>query len=232
MKNPFEAFQQAGVRKREIPLDKILKSKEETLSKILAGYEDLLKNEAKDLVWLMQYSTVIKAYGIAEKGIEELDYTAEDIEEFCYALDHSDQIPYLITGPAGVYISVLCNHAKEEEICLHLRDLTVKINLLGYRLPANKKLIVEGNVGDFTGIGLDGGELIIEGSAKNYTGAGMKRGKIVIRHNLGFNTGHGMTGGELIVGGRIKGLGKIVGGKIYERDQLIFPTEGIKPFFV
>ena len=184
MKNPFEAFQQAGVRKREIPLDKILKSKEETLSKILAGYEDLLKNEAKDLVWLMQYSTVIKAYSIAEKGIEELDYTAEDIEEFCYALDHSDQIPYLITGPAGVYISVLCNHAKEEEICLHLRDLTVKINLLGYRLPANKKLIVEGNVGDFTGIGLDGGELIVEGSAKNYTGAGMKRGKIVIRHNL------------------------------------------------
>jgi hypothetical protein len=232
MKNPFEAFQQAGIRKREIPLDKILKSKEETLSKILAGYEDLLKNEAKDLVWLMQYSTVIKAYCIAEKGIEELDYTAEDIEEFCYALDHSDQIPYLITGPAGVYISVLCNHAKEEEICLHLRDLTVKVNLLGYRLPANKKLIVEGNVGDFTGIGLDGGELIIEGSAKNYTGAGMKRGKIVIRHNLGFNTGHGMTGGELIVGGRIKGLGKIVGGKVYERDQLIFPTEGIKPFFV
>jgi len=232
MKNPFEAFHHAGVRKREIPLDTILKSKEETLSKILTGYEDLLKNEAKDLVWLMQYSTVIKAYSIAEKWMEGLEYTAEDIEEFCYALDHSDQIPYLITGPAGIYISALSNHAKEKEIFLHLRDLNVKINLLGYRLPANKKLIVEGNVGDFTGIGLDGGELIIEGSGKNYTGAGMKRGKIAVRHNLGFNTGHGMTGGELIAGGRIKGLGKIVGGKVYERDQLIFPNEGIKPFYV
>lgn len=232
MKNPFEAFQHAAVRKREIPLDHILKAKEETLAKILAGYEELLKNEAKDLVWLMQYSTVIKAYSIAEKGIEDIDYTAEDIEEFCYALDHSDQIPYLITGPAGVYISVLCNHAKEEEIRLHLRDLTVKINLLGYRLPANKRLIVEGNVGDFTGIGLDGGELIVEGSGKNYTGAGMKRGRIIIRHNLGFNTGHGMTGGELIVGGRIKGLGKIVGGKVYERDQLVYPAEGARPFYI
>jgi hypothetical protein len=232
MKNPFEAFHHAGVRKREIPLDNILKSKEETLSKILAAYEDLLKNEAKDLVWLMQYSTVIKAYSIAEKGMEGIEYAAEDIEEFCYALDHSDQIPYLITGPAGVYISALCNHAQEEEIRLHLRDLNVKINLLGYRLPATKKLIVDGNLGDFTGIGLDGGELILEGSGKNYTGAGMKRGKIVVRHNLGFNTGHGMTGGELVVGGRIKGLGKIVGGKVYERDQLIFPNEGIKSFYV
>jgi hypothetical protein len=232
MKNPFKAFQQAGVRTREIPLDTILKSKEETLATILKGYEDLLKNEAKDLVWLMQYSTVIKAYTLAEKGIEGIEYRAEDIEEFCYALDHSDQIPYLITGPAGVYISALCNHAAEDEIVLHLRDLTVKINLLGYRLPPHKKMIVEGNVGDFTGIGLDGGELIIEGSGKNYTAAGMKRGRIIVRHNLGFNTGHGMTGGELIVGGRIKGLGKIVGGNIYERDQLIFPQEETKPVYV
>ena len=231
MKNPFEAFQETGGRKREIPLDNILKSKEETLSKILKGYENLLKNEARDLVWLMQYSTVIKAYSIAETAMEGIEYTVEDIEEFCYALDRSDQIPYLITGPAGVYISALCNHANEEEITLHLRDLNVKINLVGYRLPPDKKLIVEGNVGDFTGIGLDGGELTIEGSSKNYTGAGMKRGKLVVRHNLGFNTGHGMTGGEIIVGGRIKGLGKIVGGKIFERDHLVFPNEGVKPFY-
>jgi hypothetical protein len=232
MKNPFDAFGQRSERTREIPLDTILKSKKEILVTILKGYEDLLKNEAKDLVWLMQYSTVIKAYTLAEKGIEGIAYTVEDIEEFCFALDHSDQIPYLITGPAGVYVSALCNHAAEEEISLHLRDLTVKINLLGYRLPPHKKLIVEGNVGDFTGIGLDGGELIIEGSAKNYTGAGMKRGKIIVRHNLGFNTGHGMTGGDLIVGGRIKGLGKIVGGTIYEREQRVFPPEETRPVYL
>jgi hypothetical protein len=232
MKNPFDAFEQGGVRTREIPLDTILKTKKEILATILKGYEDLLKNEAKDLVWLMQYSTVIKAYTLAEKGIEGIAYTVEDIEEFCFALDHSDQIPYLITGPAGVYISALCNHAAEEEISLHLRDLTVKINLLGYRLPPHKKLTIEGNVGDFTGIGLDGGELIIEGSGKNYTSAGMKRGKIVVRHNLGFNTGHGMTGGDLIVGGRIKGLGKVVGGNIYEREQRIFPPEETKPVYL
>lgn len=233
MINPFEEFKERGTREgsRELPLDRILKTKEETLAQILKGYESLLKNEAKDLVWLMQYSTVIKAYSIAEEAIKDLEYTAEDIEEFCYALDRTDQIPYLITGPAGVYISALCNYAKESEIVLRLNDLGIKINLLGYRLPEGKRLVVEGNVGDFTGIGLDGGELVIEGSAKNYTGAGMKKGRIVVRHNVGFNTGHGMTGGEIVVGGRIKGLGKIVGGKVYEKGQLIFPSDDYRPFY-
>lgn len=233
MKNPFEEFKRHPSRERskEIPLDRILKQKEETLQRILRGYENLLKNEAKDLVWLMQYSTVIKAYNIAEDAIRDIEYTAEDIEEFCYALDRTDQIPYLITGPAGVYISALCNYAKESEIVLRLQDLGIKINLLGYRLPEGKRLIVEGNLGDFTGISLEGGELIVEGSTKNYTGAGMKRGRIIVRNNVGFNTGHGMTGGEILVGGRIKGLGKIVGGKIYEKDQLIFPSEDYRPFY-
>lgn len=233
MINPFEEFKGRGAREgsKELPLDKILRTKEETLSQILKGYESLLRNEAKDLVWLMQYSTVIKAYSIAEEAIKDLEYTAEDIEEFCYALDRTDQIPYLITGPAGVYISALCNYAKEPEIVLRLQDLGIKINLLGYRLPEGKRLIVEGNLGDFTGIGLDGGELVIEGSAKNYTGAGMKRGRIVVRQNVGFNTGHGMTGGEIVVGGRIKGLGKIVGGKVYEKGQLIFPSDDYRPFY-
>jgi len=231
MKNPFEAFQGARNQRHEIPLDQILKNKEQTLSTILAGYEELLKNEAKDLVWLMQYSTVIKAYSMAEKRIEDIRYTAEDIEEFCYALDRTDQIPYLITGPAGVYISALCNHAEEEGITLHLRDINVKLNLVGYRLPPEKSLVIEGSMGDFTGIGLDGGTLTVEGSCKNYTGAGMKRGQLIVRHNLGFNTGHGMTGGEIHVGGRIKGLGKIVGGKVHEGNQLVFPSAESKPYY-
>jgi hypothetical protein len=231
MKNPFHEFNKVDAHHQEIPLDSILRSKEETISRILDGYEDLLKNEAKDLVWLMQYSTVIKAYSLAEKRIEEIHYTAEDIEEFCYALDRSDQIPYLITGPAGVYLSALCNHATEDTITLHLQDVTVKINLLGYRLPTGKDLHIEGNLGDFTGIGLDGGDLHVKGSCKNYTGAGMKRGTINVANNLGFNTGHGMTGGEIHVGGRIKGLGKAVGGKIFEGEQVVFPNEAVKPYY-
>jgi hypothetical protein len=223
MKNPFDDFKEHRTREREIPLDSIIQSRDRVMSNIIKGYEKLLEEEVKELVWLVQYNTVIKAYTLAEKVVKEFDYRAEDIEEFCYELDSTDKIPYLITGPAGIYISTLCNYAKEEEIYLKLNDLKTQINLLGYRLPVGKKVIVEGNLGDFSGIGLEGGELVVEGNAKNYTGAGMKSGRIRVTKNIGLHTGEWMMGGEIFVGGRVRGMGKIVDGKVYEDNKLIYP---------
>jgi len=223
MKNPFDDFKEHRMREREIPLDSIIESRDTVMSNIIKGYEKLLEEEVKELVWLVQYNTVIKAYTLAEKVVKEFDYRAEDIEEFCYELDSTDKIPYLITGPAGIYISTLCNYVKEEEIYLKLNDLKTQINLLGYRLPVGKKVIVEGNLGDFTGIGLEGGELVVEGNAKNYTGAGMKSGRIRVTKNIGLHTGEWMMGGEVFVGGRVRGMGKIVDGKVYEDNKLIYP---------
>ncbi len=223
MQNPFDDFRNHRTREREIPLDSIIQSRDRVLSQITKGYEKLLEEEVKELVWLVQYNTVIKAYTLAEKVVKEFEYKAEDIEEFCYELDSTDKIPYLITGPAGIYISALCNYAQEEEIILKLNDLKTQINLLGYRLPVGKKVAVEGNLGDFTGIGMEGGELVVEGNAKNYTGAGMKSGIVRISKNIGLHTGEWMMGGEIFVGGRVRGLGKIVDGKVYEDGKVIYP---------
>lgn len=223
MKNPFDDFRDHRTREREIPLDSIIRSREKVMSQITKGYEKLLEEEVKELVWLVQYNTVIKAYTLAEKVVKEFEYKAEDIEEFCYELDSTDKIPYLITGPAGIYISALCNYAQEEEIILKLNDLKTQINLLGYRLPVGKKVAVEGNLGDFTGIGMEGGELVVEGNAKNYTGAGMKSGRIRVTKNIGLHTGEWMMGGEIFVRGRVRGLGKIVDGKVYEDEKVIYP---------
>ena len=223
MQNPFDDFRNHRAKEREIPLDSIIQSRDRVMSQITKGYEILLEEEVKELVWLVQYNTVIKAYTLAEKVVKEFEYKAEDIEEFCYELDSTDKIPYLITGPAGIYISALCNYAQEGEIILKLNDLKTQINLLGYRLPVGKKVAVEGNLGDFTGIGMEGGELVVEGNAKNYTGAGMKSGKVRISKNIGLHTGEWMMGGEIFVGGRVRGLGKIVDGKVYEDDKVIYP---------
>jgi hypothetical protein len=229
MKNPFDDFRDHRTREREIPLDSIIHSRDKVMSKIIKGYEKLLEEEVKELVWLVQYNTVIKAYTLAEKAVKEFDYRAEDIEEFCYELDSTDKIPYLITGPAGIYLSALCNYAQEEEILLKLSDLKTQINLIGYRLPVGKRVVVEGNMGDFTGIGMEGGELVVEGNAKNYTGAGMKSGRIRVANNIGLHTGEWMMGGEIFVGGRVRGLGKIVDGKVYEDEKLIYPRNYRQP---
>jgi len=223
VQNPFEEFKMFSVSAPDLPMDQIVQSTEAVMDRIRLGYEKLLEQEAKELVWMVQYNTIIKAYEVAEKYVKELDYAAEDIEDFCFALENSQRIPYLIPGPAGVYISALCNYTTEEEIVLKLSDLKTEINLIGFRLPKGKRLMIEGDTGDFTGIGLEGGELVIDGNAKNWTGAGMRGGKILIKKNIGLHTGEWMMGGEIYVGGRVRGLGNIVEGKVYEREKLLYP---------
>src|SRR4030042_3930081 len=130
-KNPVEEFKTFTLEKSDLPLDQIVQSTEEVMDRIRWGYEKLLEEEAKELVWMVQYNTIIKAYEVAEKYIKEIDYSAEDIEDFCFALESPQKIPYLIPGPAGIYISALCNYAKEEEIVLKLPGLKKEITLLG-----------------------------------------------------------------------------------------------------
>jgi hypothetical protein len=223
LKNPFEEFKTFHFKKIEIPLDQIVQSTEIVMDRIRQGYEKLLEEEAKELVWMVQYNTIIKAYEVAERYVKEIDYSAEDIEDFCFVLENTQKIPYLIPGPAGIYISALCNYVQEEEIVLKLSELKTEINLIGFRLPKGKRLVIEGDTGDFTGIGLEGGELVVEGNAKNWTGAGMRSGKILVRKNIGLHTGEWMMGGEIYVGGRVRGLGNIVEGKVFERDKLVYP---------
>jgi hypothetical protein len=227
--NPFEEFGAFAVSARKLPLDEIVHSTEVVMDRIRSGYERLLEEEAKELVWMVQYNTIIKAYEVAERYVKEIEYAAEDIEDFCFALENTQKIPYLIPGPAGLYISALCNYVQEEEILLKLSELKTEINLLGFRLPKGKRLMIEGDTGDFTGIGVEGGELVIEGNAKNWTGAGMRSGKILVRKNIGLHTGEWMMGGEIHVAGRVRGLGNIVEGKVYERDKLVYPGKTRSP---
>jgi hypothetical protein len=223
IQNPFQEFQSYSFSRNDIPLDRIVQSTEAVMDQIRLGYEKLLEEEAKELVWMVQYNTIIKAYEVAERYVRDIHYSAEDIEDFCFALENTQKIPYLIPGPAGLYISALCNYAKEEEILLKLSELKTEINLLGFRLTKGKRLLIEGDAGDFTGIGLEGGDLVVEGNAKNWTGAGMRSGRILVKKNIGLHTGEWMMGGEIHVGGRVRGLGNIVEGQVFEREKMVFP---------
>jgi len=210
MINPFEEFSQYPYKKREIPLDRIVKVKERVMEQIIDGYLKLVEEEVKDLVWL----------------VEHLDYDIDDIAELCLELDKGGKIPYLISGPAGIYISALCNNSKEENIRLRLNEFKRTYHFLGYRLPEGKTLVLEGDVGDFIGAGLPGGRLVVEGSTGNWAGAGMMKGELFITEHAGQNTGEWMRGGEIHCEGRIRGIGKtIFGGRIYQRGKLIMPHD-------
>ncbi len=223
MKNPFSEFKDFRPKKREIPLDKIIASKEKVMQSLIKAYDKLVEQEAKELVWLVSYHSVIRAYASAEKTIKNMEYGVEDIEEFLFEIEDSSKLPYPIMGLSGLYVSALCNRAKEREIVLDLQNRNITLHLLGYRLPKGKKLIVYGDLGDFIGIGLNGGEIWVEGNTGNWTGAGMRMGKMVIKKSVGRRTGEDMVGGEIHVEGKILGVGNVRYGRIYEKGGIVSP---------
>jgi glutamate synthase domain-containing protein 3 len=223
VRNPFYKFRGYQPKHREIPLDNILRSKRFTMETLINGYNKLLEEEIKGLVWLVEHSRLVEAYARAEELIKDMEYTQYDIEEFCHELERGDKIRYSIVGPAGIYISALCNHAREEEIILNLDPRKGEIHLIGYRLKKGRRILIDGDTGDFTGVGLSGGEIVVQGSCRNWTGAGMRSGKILIKKDVGYHTGEWMMGGEIWVEGRIKGIGKAVNGKIYAEGNLVYP---------
>ena len=238
MKNPIEAFRSFPYQKKEMPLDRIVRAKEETLDRLVRGYLQLVEEEVRDLVWLVEESKVEKAYNAALKRVEDARYEADDIDEFCALLDSSNKIPYLISGPAGIYISALVNRAQEDHIVLSPKDYERTFHFLGYKLPEGKTLVLQGDVGDFTGSGLFGGCLIVEGSTGNWLGAGMMKGEIRVTQNAGQSTGEWMRGGEIHVDGTIQSVGTkfygntgyrvLFGGKIYQRGKLLVPRALVK----
>jgi formylmethanofuran dehydrogenase subunit C len=126
-------------------------------------------------------------------------------------------------APSGLFIAAMCNQSQERDITLNLRSMTRRWPFLGYRLPRGRRLFLEGDVGDFVGALLEGGEVTVTGNAGNYAGIGMKEGRLYIGYSSGKHTGEGMRGGVLEIKGRITELGKVKDGTIYEGDQQVFP---------
>ena len=105
--------------------------------------------------------------------------------------------------------------------------MTRRWPFLGYRLPRGRRLFLEGDVGDFVGALLEGGEVTVTGNAGNYAGIGMKEGRLHIGYSTGKHTGEGMRGGILEIKGRITELGKVKDGTIYEGEKRVFPSQDV-----
>lgn len=195
------------------------------MDRILAGYNRLVEEEAKDLVWLVEKVRLAKTYNSAVKSIMDLELEQEDIEEFCAELEHSKKLACSISGPDGIYISAMVNYCQSNRIILNLMDYKRTFHFLGYKLREGKTLVLQDRMGDYIGAALDGGCLTVEGSTGNWCGAGMMRGEIIVTDSTGDRTGEWMQGGEIHVSGRIKSKGKyLYGGRIIERGKMIFPS--------
>ncbi len=144
------------------------------------------------------------------------DYTVQDIEEFIAGIaKYQDAKRY--HARAGLFISSLVNHAKEDKITLDLGHLDVLFDFLGYK--NRKDLTIIGNIGshcfqdvetgrghvegdalDFFGAQQHGGSISISGDARDDAGYKKDGGSLLV-NNVRNRTGEGMTGGILQING-------------------------------
>ena len=225
MINPFHAFRSYAAPKREIPLDQILAQRDRVIQQLLESHQTFLEEESRQLVWVVEQGALARAYASAVETLHNIEFTGEDVEDMCLEIDNVTKDSTPLGAPSGLFIAAMCNQAQETDITLNVRSLTRRWPFLGYRLPRGRRLRLEGDVGDFVGALLEGGDIVVAGNAGNYAGIGMRSGQLHIDYSSGKHTGEGMRGGLLRVQGRIAELGKVKEGKIYEGSQCIFPVD-------
>ncbi|MFH0860854.1 MAG: hypothetical protein V1921_06600 [Candidatus Altiarchaeota archaeon] len=109
----------------------------------------------------------------------------------------------------GLFMSALVEGSKDHEVKVKIRR---PFNYVGFRMGENKKLTVEGNLGDHTAFGLDGGDLTIVGNTEDNTAIYMRCGSLNIKGNTGKNIGCSMVTGAINVSGN---AGDNVGDRIH-----------------
>ena len=235
MVNPFAEFQTYRPCQRSLPLDRIIAVRDAILEQLVGSYTAYMERTDLDWEQLPDPRPVERAYQSALRHVAGLTYNHDDIEDFCFSLeqlhtpaaahDLPDDSPSL-WGLSGLYLSALCNQTASRQVQLRLQWMPARVHLLGYQLPAGKRLDIEGLCGDFLGMALAGGEISLQGSAFHSVGFGLQRGKIVISDNAGEDVGQDMVGGEIhVLGGRIRGVGRVRGGSVYLGQRRIAPAE-------
>jgi len=226
MRNPFQEFRTYHAPQRELPLDHIVAHRDRTLHTLMQSYQALIEEESKQVVWVVEQGALSRAYATAVEVLQGVEFSGADLEDMCVELDAQDGITTSMGAPSGLFIAAMCNQVAVPDLTLNLRVCKRRWPFLGYRLPPGRRLRLEGDVGDFAGALLEGGEIIVNGNAGSYAGIGMKAGLLRITSSCGKHTGEGMRGGTLRVEGYIGGLGRPKEGSIYEGERQVFPAGG------
>ncbi|MFH0860780.1 MAG: hypothetical protein V1921_06230 [Candidatus Altiarchaeota archaeon] len=99
---------------------------------------------------------------------------------------------------AGLLLTALIQNSAEKEFNLIIGS---PLDYVGFNLEEDKKVTINGNVGNNVCERMFAGTVEVNGNAGNNIGNWMADGKIIVRGNVGDEACWGMKGGELIVDG-------------------------------
>jgi len=119
--------------------------------------------------------------------LEEMDYTADDVWEFCEQVD--------LEGRDGEYVSALVEELDADDP-VYLPDLAGVDRIGQFRDAA---VVIDGDVGEQLGYRMRDSEVTVKGDAGREPGRGMKSGRIEIEGSAGEKPGFAMEEGELVI---------------------------------
>lgn len=165
-------------------------------------------DEKKTELWGRELKKVGKAYDMT-KEYSPLPKTEMQIQALL------DLIPEGSAHDAGVFISYVVNEVYPRD-AIELRTNNKPIGMLGTS-NAKKEWTIIGDVGDFTGVFMTGGDIFVKGNSGSDVGRCMKGGRIVVAGDVYLSAGREMTDGVLYVKGNANWhLGmEMKGGKIF-----------------
>jgi len=196
----FDLFGKLDPEKRV----EIIKPKEvkrnETLDLIVSGYEKGLE----DLGLYDEDKLKIKipenedAFYYIAKSSAPSKIQSKEITEFSLLLGEYENNKYF-EDFTGCYLSALINESRDKDFKIITNYLTKTINDIGYKNAKN--IDVNGNAGNWVGLGMKNGKITVNGNAGYGVGHIMKDGKITINGNAGWGVGSRMKNGEITVNG-------------------------------
>lgn len=133
-------------------------------------------------------------YLTARNGIENIEYTARDVEKFCVVLAAFQDDPQF-SRKAGLFLSALVNHGKDDRYTIVTRHFHTGLHMLGY--GNIKHVTVDGNGGSALGIRMKEGSITVKGNTSYRVGVSMEGGIITVEGNAGDEVAYLMKGGEI-----------------------------------
>ena len=141
--------------------------------------------------------TFIPAYDLAVGEVSSLQYTIQDITDFCFCLSLYEKQSDI--SWSGLFLSALVNSGDESNYEIVTEHLDTRIEGLGFQ--NEKDVTVIGNTGDYTAWFMSAGSLQITGNVA----------KLSCYH---------MNGGVMRVDGKIGAIMLWKGGQVYESGIL------------
>ena len=232
---PIEVVDETTEIPEETGKRKIVPATSSELEAIMGEFDKFMEKAAG---WKL-LTDYHKSYKIENAGNYAKYWLIQDFIAFLPQYEYVDPDGFNFFG---VFLNPLIKKLPERKVELKLKDLNTALprplGYLGYDLGW-KILDIEGDVGDNLGYE-NSGRIILNGNAGDYAGIGMKGGLIEISGNVGDSLGHMMEDGEIILNGhagdyvgnlmsngiiRINGRHKSVsrrkGGSIYDKNGKI-----------